>query len=55
MDEGHHVDPAEVLPDAFARLEQLNEDYVAAAIHEFKAFSRAHARSVEPSPLVRLC
>ena len=30
------TDPAELLPNAFARLEQINEDHVAAAIREFK-------------------
>jgi hypothetical protein len=33
-------DPTELLPDAFARLEQINEDQIHAAIHEFKAFLR---------------
>jgi hypothetical protein len=36
MDDGGLVDPLALLPDALARLEQLNEDRVAAAIREYK-------------------
>jgi hypothetical protein len=42
MDDGGVGDPLTVLPDALARLEQLNEDHVAAAIRKFKtAMKRA--------------
>jgi hypothetical protein len=40
MDHSGSTDPAELLPEAFARLEQLNEDAVAAAVREFKAALR---------------
>jgi hypothetical protein len=37
MDDVGTTDPAEVLPDAFARLEQISEDQITAAIHKLKA------------------
>jgi hypothetical protein len=37
MDEGGINDPVQLLPDAFARLEQLAEDKAAAAVKELKA------------------
>jgi hypothetical protein len=37
METGGCTDPAALLPDAFARLEQLSEDYAIAAICEIKA------------------
>jgi hypothetical protein len=36
MDGVGTTDPVEVLPDAFARLEQISEDQIAAAIHKLK-------------------
>jgi hypothetical protein len=36
MDAGGVIDPVVLLPDAFARLEQLAEDRVAAAVRELK-------------------
>jgi hypothetical protein len=36
MDSADCVNPAEVLPDAFARLEQIEEDRAAAATREIK-------------------
>jgi hypothetical protein len=36
MDAGGCTDPAEVLPEAMARLEQIIDDRVTAAINEFK-------------------
>src|SRR5262249_39556843 len=36
MDEGGIADPTVLLPDAFARLEQLVEDRIAAAIRDLK-------------------
>src|SRR5262245_25991310 len=40
MDAGGLADPTVLLPDAFARLEQLAEDRVAAAVKEFKGALR---------------
>jgi hypothetical protein len=40
MDEGGITDPVVLLPDAFARLEQLAEDRIAAAMNEFKTVLR---------------
>jgi hypothetical protein len=37
MDSTGCADPAEILPDALARLEQLAEDHAAAAVREIKA------------------
>jgi hypothetical protein len=36
MDDAGCANPTEILPDAFARLEQLAEDRVAAAVREIK-------------------
>src|SRR5262245_47101331 len=36
MDEGRCADPVELLPDAFARLEQQASDRIAAALKDFK-------------------
>jgi hypothetical protein len=36
MDASRCADPVELLPDAFARLEQLAEDRIAASVKEFK-------------------
>jgi hypothetical protein len=37
MDESGINDPVQLLPDAFARLQQLGQDHTAAAIKELKA------------------
>jgi hypothetical protein len=37
MDSSNVTDPVELLPDAFARLEQINEDHIQAAVHKLKA------------------
>jgi hypothetical protein len=37
MEDAGCTDPSEILPDAFARLEQLNEDRVTAAIRKVAA------------------
>jgi hypothetical protein len=36
MDSAGCADPSEILPDICARLEQLSEDYAAAAVREIK-------------------
>jgi hypothetical protein len=40
MDDAGCCDPAAILPDAFARLEQLAEDRANAAVREFKTALR---------------
>jgi hypothetical protein len=40
MDSGGCVDPVVLLPDAFARLQQLAEDRAIAAVHDMKTLLR---------------
>jgi hypothetical protein len=43
MDAGGCTDPAEVLPDAMARLEQIVDDRVIAAVNEIKGHYGEHS------------